>query len=312
MSSVLLVLVNFNSPQDTYRCLESLAQSTLKPKVVVVDNASIGEGLIDETKAKACYADVHIIFNQHNDGFGGGNNIGIMWGLDNTSSEYFFILNNDTVVLPASLEMLLKYLEANGSTGMCSPSIMHYKTPEVYWYGGGYIDWAKGGAISPNINRKVGTERPISDSTFITGCAIFIRREVLEKVGKFSDDYFMYCEDVDFCARVLRAGYRIGYASQAQILHDAHASLVKDREAYMPPFSWKNKSADFFVKHYVYGALLNLSKHAQGAQRVTGTMHVIKKVCIKWGLSYVLHARYDGLRAIFVGIYCYLASKRPA
>ena len=93
MSNVLVVLVNYNSPRDTYRCLESLAQSTLQPKVVVVDNASTGEGLIDEQKTKACYLDTHVIFNPHNDGFGGGNNIGLEWGLANSEADYFFILN---------------------------------------------------------------------------------------------------------------------------------------------------------------------------------------------------------------------------
>lgn len=311
MNNVLAVLVNYNSPQETYKCLKSLAQSTLRPKVVIVDNCSTGEGVISEEKAKACHAETHVIFNPHNDGFGGGNNIGIKWGLANSQADYIFILNNDTVVLPDTLEKLVKHLEKNANLGMCSPAIFHLKTPDTYWFGGGYIDWGKGGALSPNINKKVGSEVVIADNTFITGCAMFIRREVLEKVGGFSEDYFMYCEDVDFCERVIRAGYKIGYVPNAQILHDAHASLVKDRAAYMPPFSWKNKSAHFFVKHYVYGALLNLSRYARGMQRITGTLQVIK-MCVKWSLSYLIHARFDGLKAIVVGIFCYLKGKRPA
>ncbi|MBU1215142.1 MAG: glycosyltransferase family 2 protein [Gammaproteobacteria bacterium] len=309
--NVLVVLVNFNSPQDTYRCLESLAKSTLRPEVVVVDNASTGDGVIDEMKAKACHADTHVIFNLHNDGFGGGNNIGLEWGLENRSADYFFILNNDTVVLPDTIEKLVNYLELNQEIGMCSPAIMHFKTPDVYWFGGGYIDWSKGGAISPNINKNIASAVPVLDNTFITGCAMFVRRSVLETVGGFSEDYFMYCEDVDLCERALRVGYRIGYVSEAKILHDAHASLVKDRAAYMPPFSWKNKSASFFVKHYVYGALLNLKKYAHGMQHITGVAHVMK-MCIKWGGGYLIHARFDGLNAIAAGVYCYLLGKRPA
>ncbi len=310
MNNVLVVLVNFNSPQDTYRCLKSLAQSTLKPKVVIVDNASTGDGVISEEKATACHSDTHVIFNPQNDGFGVGNNIGLEWGLANSQADYFFILNNDTVIFPDTIEKLIIFLEQNAKMGMCSPAIFHLKTPDVFWFGGGYINWAKGGALSPNINKKKGSEVTVPNNTFISGCAMFVRREVLEKVGGFSKDYFMYCEDIDFCERVIRGGYLIGYNPNTQILHDAHSSLVRNAASYIPPFSWKNKSSAFFVKHYVYGALLNLSKYAQGMQHISGLLFVMK-TCTKWGISYLIHFRFDGLKGIFTGVYYYLIRKYP-
>ncbi len=311
MNNVLVVLVNYNSPGDTYRCLESLKDSSVQTQVVVVDNASSGAGKIEPDAAINCHPATEVIFNPNNDGFGGGNNIGIQWALHHTQADYFFILNNDTVVLPDTLQKLVVYMGKHAEVGMCSPAILHFKTPDVYWFGGGYIDWGKGGARSPNMNRNVQESVQIPDNTFITGCAMFIRREVLENAGIFCADYFMYCEDVDYCERVLRAGYQIGYAENAKILHDAHASLVKDRTAYMPPFSWQNKSADFFVKHYVYGALLNLEKYAHGSQRIFGTLHVLKR-CMYWSLNYLLHARFDCLKAMFTGFVCYRQGQRPS
>lgn len=310
MSKVLVVLLNFNSPSDTYKCLSSLSESELPLKVVVVDNASSGSGVLDESLARACHADTHVIFNTQNAGFAGGNNVGLAWGRENCSADYFLVLNNDTVVPSQTIRKLVDYLDCRPAVGMCSPAIFHLKTPDTYWFGGGYIDWSKGGGVSPNINKTLKSVMPISCTTFITGCAMLIRREVIERIGGFSEDYFMYCEDVDYCERVLRAGYQIGYLSDVHIFHDAHSSLVKDRESYLPPFSWRNKSAGFFVKHYVYGALLNLGKYAQGVERVTGTFHVVKH-CIKWGGSYLFHARSDGLKAIFIGMYCYLRGRHP-
>lgn len=310
MRNILVVLLNFNSPDDTYRCLRSLAASSLQPQVVVVDNASTGDGLLSVEIAQSAYQNTHVIFNAHNDGFGGGNNVGIEWGLANSDAEFFFILNNDTVVLPDSISLLLDFIESKDKMGMCSPAIFHMNTPDVYWFGGGYIDWAKGGALSPNVNRRIGTEIGIANSTFISGCAMFVRREVMEKIQGFSNDYFMYCEDVDLCERVLRAGYTIGYDATNKILHHAHSSLVRDSDAYITPFSWRNKSAPFFAKHYVYGALLNLSKYSSGLERLKGNLSVLRN-CIKWGVSYVLHARFDGLMAMFSGIKFFMLRTPP-
>lgn len=310
MFNVLVVLINFNSPQDTYRCLESLAQSSLQPQVVVVDNCSTGEGLVSEEKAKAYYADTHIIFNPRNEGFGGGNNIGIEWGLVHTKAKYFFILNNDTVVMPDTIKELLKSLEGNPNTGICSPSIFRFREPEIYWFGGGFIDWKKGGAVSPNIHKKINHEIPISNNTFITGCAMFMRREVLVRVGGFSTDYFMYSEDIDYCQRVLNAGYVIGYIPNIKILHDAHSSIIRDRVGFVSPHHWSNKNLTFVLKNVVYGTLLNLKKHSKGIERFIGTVWVAMRYS-KLSLSYLLHGRIDGLRAIIEGVYHYAVGKRP-
>lgn len=308
--SVLVVLVNYNSPEDTYRCLKSLAQSTLPPKVVVVDNGSVAAGRLVEEHAKECYRDTHVIFNPHNDGFGGGNNIGLEWGLANSQAEYFFILNNDTVVLPESIAELAKHLENNLAVGMCSPAIFRFNEPNIYWFGGGYIDWKKGGAISPNINRPENRAFDIADSTFITGCAMFLRREVLIKVGGFSEDYFMYSEDIDYCQRVLNAGYKIDYLLHIRILHDAHSSIMKNNVTFVPPQHWSNPNLGFVLKNIVYGTLLNLKKHATGSDRFVGTAWVLTRY-FKWSLSYIRHKRVDALRAIYTGIICSVSGKRP-
>lgn len=310
MKNVLVVLLNYNSPQDTYRCLESLAASSYPLSVVVVDNASTASGLVVEAQVKALCANSHVIFNSRNAGFGGGNNLGIEWGLQHTNAEYFFILNNDTVVPEDVVARLLEYSESDSRLGMCSPAIFHLQMKDVFWFGGGYIDWREGGALSPNVNKAVGLETAVVENTFISGCAMFIRRVVLEKIGGFSEDYFMYCEDVDYCARAVSAGYRIGYDSTTRIFHNAHSSVIKGHGSYIPPHSWKNKSAPFFIRHYVYGALLNLKKHAHGATHFLGMLAVIKR-CAKWAASYLVHGRFDALRAMYVGVQHYFLRMPP-
>lgn len=311
MAKVLVILVNFNSPVDTYRCLKSLAQSSFQSEVVIVDNGSTGDGVMSKVKALACHAKTHVIFNPSNDGFGGGNNIGKEWGLANSQADYFFVLNNDTVVLPDTIEKLVKYLDDNPEVGMCSPAIFRFHEPNIYWFGGGFIDWKKGGAISPNINKSIDREVEVPENTFITGCAMFIRREVLLRVGLFSSDYFMYSEDIDYCQRVYNAGYRIAYVPSIKILHDAHSSIMKNNGKFVPPQHWSNKNIEFALQHIVYGTLLNLKKHSKGIKRLIGTTWVVMRFS-KWSLSYLFHMRIDGLRAIFKGIYFSAINKRPA
>lgn len=310
MSNVLVVLVNYNSPKDTYQCLESLALSTLKPKVVVVDNGSTGEGIISEAKAKLCYADTHVMFNPNNDGFGGGNNLGLEWALADPQYEYFFILNNDTVVLPETISQLLNHLDENPAQGMCSPSIFWLQEPDLYWFGGGYLAWKNAGAVSPNFNRRLNQEVDKFENTFISGCAMFVRREVLTKVGLFSPDFFMYCEDLDYCQRVLNAGYTIGYVPSIKIYHDAHASVMKDDDKGSFPHHWSNKNIVFPVLHMVYGSFVNLRKHTKGLERLIGTARLGVRYS-KWGFTYLVHLRFDGLGAIVKGMYFSVLGRPP-
>ena len=310
MSDILVVLVNYNSPEDTYRCLSSLAKSTHPAHVVLVDNGSTGAGVISEEKAKSCHSDTHVIVNPCNDGFGGGNNIGIEWGLNNTQADYFFILNNDTVVPENTIHALYDYMEPRNAVGMCSPAIFRLNQPDIYWFGGGVIDWRKGGARSPNINRNRGEEREILHSNFITGCAMFTRRRVFEKIGGFNESFFMYSEDVDYCQRVLDAHFDIEYIPSIHIYHDAHASVIKDRANFISPYHWSNKGLAFVVRNVVYGSLLNLRLHAKGLDRFFGTIWISLRF-LKWGISYARHNRPDGISAIFKGVYHSFGQKSP-
>lgn len=311
MSKVLVILLNYNSPQDTYRCLHSLAKSSLPVQVVVVDNNSTNEGVMNQSKAQAIHSNTKVIFNARNDGFGAGNNIGIKWGLAHTEVDYFFILNNDTVVNIDCIRDLVSYLQEHSEAGMCSPAIFRFNEPDTYWFGGGFINWKKGGAISPNINRSKNDTVSVYNNTFITGCAMLIRREVLLQVGGFSKDFFMYSEDIDYCQRVLNAGYTISYVPNASILHDEHSSIMKSSGVFLPPHHWSNKNIEFVLKNIVYGTFLNLKKHSKGFEKFIGTTWVMLRYS-KWCISYVVHFRITAIRAVLSGIKHSVLGRVPA
>ena len=97
---------------------------------------------------------------------------------------------------------------------------MYYNNKEIINYCGGHINWLKVSAIHKNYNKKYvddGIKYKYTD--FITGCSMLIKREVIDKVGMLPEEYFMYCEDVDYCIKVKEAGYKLGLCTDSIIYH---------------------------------------------------------------------------------------------
>ena len=298
---VVAVLINFNGPDDTLACLHSLRESHNLPFVVLVDNGSEIDKRVNVDVAKDIYPDIHVIQSEENLGFGGGNNLGITWVLDNTDCKYIYILNNDTISTKDSLAVLTEYMEDHPEVGACSPRIMSLDHPDIVWYGGGHIDWKKGGARSPMINKRFNGCRESFSVTFISGCAMFFRREVLEKTKGFDERFFIYCEDVDLSARVIASGYEMAYVPSSLLLHKAHSSLRDDEDEHFLTHNVTNPRLTFFLEHLVYGSLLNLTLHATYFERMQGLIRLLIR-WLKWSVSYTLNGRVDAFRAMWKGL----------
>ncbi|PIY56293.1 MAG: hypothetical protein CO186_09085 [Zetaproteobacteria bacterium CG_4_9_14_3_um_filter_49_83] len=298
---VVTVLINYNGLDDTLACLHSLRESDTLPFVVLVDNGSAIGNRVDVDVAKEIYPNIHVIQSEENLGFGGGNNLGINWALENTVCKYVYVLNNDTILRQNSISILTQYMESHIEVGACSPRIMSLDYPDIVWYGGGYLNWKKGGARSPMINKTFDDCMDNLDVTFISGCAMFLRREALEKTKGFDERFFIYCEDVDLSARIIKAGYKISYVPSSLLLHKAHSSLRGDEGKHFFTHSITNPRLTFFLEHLVYGSLLNLSLHATFVERIQGQISLLIRWS-KWSVSYVLNRRIDAFRAMWRGL----------
>jgi len=297
---VVTVLINYNGSDDTLACLQSLRKSDQLPFVVLVDNGSELGSRVSTDVAKEAYPNIHVIQSEENLGFGGGNNLGISWALEHTDCKYVYILNNDTISTHNSISILTEYMKAHPEVGACSPRIMSLDYPDTVWYGGGYLDWSKGGARSPMINKIFDGCMDNSNVTFITGCAMFLRREVLEETKGFDERFFIYCEDVDLSARIIEAGYKISYIPRSLLLHKAHSSLREGEGEHFFTHSIKNPRLTFFLEHLVYGSLLNLTLHATYLERLQGRLRLLIR-WLKWSVSYMLNGRFDAFRAMWRG-----------
>ncbi len=219
---VYIIVLTWNGKNDTLECLESLSKiNYFNHKILVVDNAS-NDGTKEAVKSK--YPDVEYIYNLKNLRYAGGNNIGIDYALNN-HADYILLLNNDTIVEPNFLKHLINTAESNPINGIIGPKIFYYAQKNLIWYAGGKIEWWKGWIYHRGI-RELDNEKYSFkiETDFVTGCCILIKRNVIEKIGKLNENYYMYGEDVDFCIRASRAGFKIWFEPEAKVWHKISVS----------------------------------------------------------------------------------------
>jgi len=215
---VVIVLVNWNGKVDTLECLDSL-HSLEYPnyQVVVVDNAST-DGTVEHFHPDYCW--VHVIEAGDNLGFVGGNNLGIDYALS-ILADYILLLNNDTLVSPDFLTKLVEVLESDPGVGMAGPLIYYYKDPGIIWSAGGEVNWKLGDSSMVGLDQvdqgQFGTQPYSVD--FLTGCAMLLPVEVIQKVGKLDTRFFAYYEDTEWCIRIAKAGFTLKVVPQAKIWH---------------------------------------------------------------------------------------------
>ena len=232
MKKIAVVTINYNTEEETHALLESLGKvqkSDFQLEIIVVDNGSKTLFVLNQSEKKD-----HVILmrSETNEGFSGGNNIGIREAL-RREAEYILLLNNDTVVDPDMIKNLLEVLESDEKIGLVVPKIYFAKGHEfhkdtyakeelgkIFWYAGGYTDWENAKSVHRGVDE---VDRGQYDKTekmaSATGCCMLFKKEVLEKVGFFDERYFLYYEDADLNERVKKAGYAIFYAPTAVLYH---------------------------------------------------------------------------------------------
>lgn len=247
---VLTIVLNWNLPDDTCRCVESLKASDYPNlEILVIDN---GSRLAAFQQLQDCMPKERIIRSESNLGFAGGNNLGLQLAVKQ-NADYAFVLNNDTIVDPHMISKLIHAAEANPAAGLLGPVIYYLDQPEQVWFAG-YRFLHGIYLLRRGLHLKTPLQ-PIEEVDFVSGCGILIRRSILEVIGLFSEDYFMYYEDLDLCFRVKEAGLKILCVTDARMWHAVSASTG---------------GADSPQKQYyqVKSSLLFYQRHSRGAKRL--------------------------------------------
>jgi len=228
--AVSIIVLNYNGRQDTMACLRSLEHLTYsRTSIILVDNAS-SDGTAEAVRLT--YPNVKVMETGANLGFTGGNNVAIKYALDN-GADYILLLNNDTIVAPDFLNVMVEVMEQDPTIGVTGPMIYYHNNPETIWTAGGTIDWKHGTTSMIGLNQMDVSQFGLGPTTvdFVSGCALLARRQVWEKIGVLDDKFFMYYEETEWCVRATRAGYKIVYVPKAQMWHkiglDARATTPR-------------------------------------------------------------------------------------
>lgn len=237
MIQISIVVLNWNGARDTIECLKSLKKlqiSNFKLQIIVVDNGSADESV---RLIRRRYKNVVVVENKKNLGFAGGNNVGMRHAVEN-GADFVMILNNDTTVKDSLLIEFLESADRHNDAGVLSPKIFFSPGYEfhkerytkgdrghIIWYAGGVIDWENVLASNYGVDdTDIGQYTKEHEIDFATGACMFIRREVLERVGYFDEKYFLYLEDADFSQRVKQTGWEIIFIPNAHVWHKVSQS----------------------------------------------------------------------------------------
>jgi GT2 family glycosyltransferase len=242
---VAIIILNHNNREDTLACLRSLEHLTYSRAFpIVLDNGS-SDGSAEAIRAQ--YPNVKLIETGDNLGFTGGNNIGIHYAL-NHRADYVMLLNNDTIVAPDMLGLLVEVMHQDPQVGIAGPTIYYHDQPDLIWSAGGSIDWKRGitsmTAIGTEDKGQLGTS--VREVEFVTGCALLARRDVWEKVGDLDERFFMYYEETEWCVRAARAGFKIVHVPAAMLWN----KISNEGRAASPhAFYYMTRNRLLFLRH---------------------------------------------------------------
>jgi len=228
---VSIIILNWNGLKDTTECLESLKKITYPNyEVIVVDNGSEGN---DADILEKKYKDyIKLIRNKENLGFAGGNNIALRYALKR-EFPLMLLLNNDTVVEPLFLTLLVKTLELHRNWIAVGPKILYKEDPKRIWYAGAALRVWRANCVHIGINQMDGNRwKGMHPTEFVSGCCFLARRQLFEAVGLLDEDFFFGDEDWA-CSCVLRAkGLKLGVNLNAKIFHKLGGSLERGNPIY--------------------------------------------------------------------------------
>jgi GT2 family glycosyltransferase len=294
---VYIILVNWNGWQDTIECLESVFRLVdTEYRVIVCDNHSednsldqIASWATGSTSARnsnpelahlttpPCPKPISVLIisarelpnlatrperlilvpTGANLGFAGGCNVGLRLALASTDFEFAWLLNNDTVVDPASLSALVEEMRKRPEAGICGSTILNYCLPLIVQSQGG-ANYNSRTARLQHIGKGLSLESLLSSNEvekrlkYLAGASMFATRTYLETIGLLNEDYFLYYEEIDWATRA-QGRFSLAYCSGSLVYHKEGATTgsgdTRDERTPLTEF-FATRSRVMFTRKY--------------------------------------------------------------
>jgi len=293
--TVSLITIHFNHLADTIEFIESALRLTYKPlEIIVVDNGSDKDKVTDEIVKR--FPSVHFVLLDKNLGFAGGNNV----GMKHATGDYFFFLNNDTLLPLGFLHTVVNFMIAHPDAGMASPKVLY---PD-----GKTIQYAGAIGINPMTGRgkRIGLfeeDRGQYDRDYVTdlghGAALIVPRKVAEQIGPMPEVYFLYYEEHDWCMSARRKGYKMYYIGTGHVIHKESVSTGGDESPQKTYYLSRNR-------------VLFMRRNFSGTKYVVGLLFFALLSTPKSVLLFTLRGRFDLVKAYLNGIAWNLRNSQPA
>jgi len=258
------IIVNYNAGELLRSCVDSLLNCPLEIEIIVVDNAS------QDTSINSMLGTdrVQVIRNNKNRGFAAACNQGIVLA----KADNILFLNPDCSFIPGTLQELLKYLHEDPKAGMAGGLLLNMDGTEQ---GGGrravptpWRSFVRAFGLSRFSHRWPKLffdfhlhKQPLPDGPIeveaISGACMLVKREVLAQVGTWDEEYFLHCEDLDWCMRIRQAGWKVLFVPTAQITH-ALGVCGRNRPIFVEWHKHKGMMRFYrkFFKHQYPGVLM--------------------------------------------------------
>jgi GT2 family glycosyltransferase len=241
---VTVVIPTLAADSRLLECVQSLVRQTRQDlEVVIVDNS--GQGLVRRSGAGI---GARVIENARNAGFGAA----INQGLRASTSPYLATLNDDAVAHPGWLAALVAALDARPDVGMCASQVRLFGEPRLDSAG---MLVARDGSSKQRGHSRPPEDFPVTEEVLMpSGSAALYRRRMLEEIGGFDDDFFLYCEDTDLGLRARWAGWKCLYAPAAIVEH--HYSHSAGRASPVKAYYVERNRLFVLVKNFPGSMLL--------------------------------------------------------
>lgn len=241
---VAIIVLNYNNFEDTKNCILSLLKLNNNSfDIFLIDNKSIDNSatLLEKFTTELADVRLHYFENSVNNGFAGGNNYGINKAQSIANYQYFWILNNDTLVYPETLNLLLDYSLNNPSKKIIGNTLVYYDNPQIIQSLGAGFNYYLALGYNLADGQVLSEISHIPNSEYPVGASIFCTSEYIEKVGLMNEEYFLYYEEIDWIERgklVYKDNF-YGFCKDAIVIHKEGASIGTSKQS-------KSILSDFF------------------------------------------------------------------
>jgi GT2 family glycosyltransferase len=238
------------------RCLRSIEKSThgLQLQVVFVDNACT-DGSAEMVARDFPY--VEVIVNHQRLGFSASHNRALERGV----GRYLLILNDDTEALPGCLEIMVAFMDAHPEAGACGPKLLN-PDGSLQRTANRFPTLLYGIFEATGVNWRIPNNRVKRDNIYadwdrttlrevdaVSGAALMVRREAMADSGLLDDSFFLYSEEVDWCLRMHRNGWKVYYLPDAQLIHYGGQSTTARAPQKYQDIRWQS-FLYYYRKHF--------------------------------------------------------------